>query len=87
MNNEVAKHLKALIAQYGNGICGEPKNCQALLMDHCGTYKKEIHVLISALENGIPGELISSHNIPFVTLKSRLTKRLCALPPVCWTLR
>ena len=77
MNTEVARHLKVFIEQYGKGIYVEPQSCRAHLMDRCGTYKKEIHVLIGALENGIPGELISTRNIPYETLKSRLTNKLC----------
>ena len=76
MNNEVARQLKALVEQHGITLCNDPKRCRALLLDICGNYKKEIHVLISALENDIPGELLSSQNVPFEILRNRLVKKL-----------
>jgi tetratricopeptide (TPR) repeat protein len=72
----VASQLKALIEQHGITLCNDPKRCRALLLDICGNYKKEIHVLVSALENGIPGELLSSQNVPFEILRNRLVKKL-----------
>ena len=77
MNSEVAKQLKTLIEQYGTALYDDPKRCRALLMDYCGDYKKEVHVLVSALENGIPGELLSSQNVPYEVIKTRMVKKLC----------
>ena len=48
-----------------------------LLKDHCGQYKREIFVLVNAIENGVAEELIkASAGVPMAILLSRLNKRL-----------
>ncbi len=49
MNDIVRQKLQYVIAQYGRAICDEPKRCEALLRDFCPEYKREVNVLISAL--------------------------------------
>ena len=77
MHNEPRQQLCQLIAQYGPALSEDPRRCSALLKDHCGQYKREIFVLVNALENRVATELINaSAGVPEVVLLSRLSKRL-----------
>ncbi len=77
MNDEPRQTLCKLIAQYGRSLSEDPRRCGALLKDHCGQYKREIFVLVNALENRVAEELLkASTGVPVVLLLSRLTKRL-----------
>ena len=77
MHNEVRQQLCKLIAQYGNSLSEDSRRCNALLKDHCGQYKREIFVLVNALENRVGTELINaSAGVPISLLLGRLVKRL-----------
>ena len=77
MHNEPRQQLCQLIAQYGRSLSEDPRRCGALLKDHCGQYKREIFVLVNALENRVATELINaSAGVPESILLSRLSKRL-----------
>ncbi len=77
MHNEPRQQLCKLIAQYGRSLSEDPRRCGALLKDHCGQYKREIFVLVNALENHVAEELIkTSAGVPVALLLARLTKRL-----------
>lgn len=77
MHNEPRQQLCQLIAQYGPTLSEDPRRCGALLKDHCGQYKREIFVLVNALENRVATELLNaSAGVPEVVLLSRLSKRL-----------
>jgi hypothetical protein len=77
MNNLVREKLKSIITQYGCSLADNPKRCEALLRDFCGQYRKEINVLIGAIREGVPTELLNSQNsIPSNLLLARLTKKL-----------
>lgn len=77
MHNEPRQQLCQLIAQYGRSLSEDPRRCGALLKDHCGQYKREIFVLVNALENGVAEELVkASSGVPIAILLSRLNKRL-----------
>ena len=78
MNNEPAEKLRELITEYGTTLIDDPRRCEALLKDYCGRYKREIHLLISAIREGVPAELLTaSKDIPYCLQASRLTQRLC----------
>ncbi|HOW76062.1 MAG TPA: hypothetical protein P5102_13675 [Candidatus Competibacteraceae bacterium] len=77
MHNEPRQQLCQLIAQYGRSLSEDPRRCGALLKDYCGQYKREIFVLVSALENRVATELMNaSAGVPESILLSRLSKRL-----------
>lgn len=77
MHDEPRQQLCKLIAQYGRSLSEDPRRCGALLKDHCGQYKREIFVLVNALENRIAEDLIkTSAGVPESILISRLSKRL-----------
>lgn len=77
MNDLPRQKLLELVAQYGHSLCDDPRRCGALLKDHCGQYKREIFVLVNALEKQVAKELINaSANIPQSITLARLTRRL-----------
>jgi hypothetical protein len=77
MDNIPRQKLREIILQYGRSLCDDPKRCEAFLQDFCGQYRKEVSVLIIALKERIPANLLASPNsIPPVVLLARLTKRL-----------
>ena len=78
MNNDVLAKLCELIGQYGTALCDDPRLVEALLRDYCGEYKREINVLITAMRENIPEDLLSSNssaiNAKIVRLRQRLVK-------------
>ncbi len=70
--------LLEIVAKYGRSVCENPKRCKALLRDYCGTHRREINVLIAALEERVGEELLAAGRsaTPREVLLSRLTKRL-----------
>jgi TPR repeat protein len=72
---EVAAKLSALIQRYGTSLCSEPKRLEALLRDYCPQNKREVNVLLIALREQVPAELLSS-SIPLPLLQGRLVTRL-----------
>jgi F-box protein 11 len=77
MNKQPREKLCELIAEYGLALIDDPRRCKALLKDYCGQHKREIHVLISALQQGVAAELRSSpKNLPYCLPAARLAQRL-----------
>jgi hypothetical protein len=77
MNDLPKQKLREIILQYGRSVCDEPQRCEALLRDYCGQHRKEISVLVSALKERVPTELLASQStIPHAVLLAQLTQRL-----------
>ncbi|NCQ83899.1 MAG: hypothetical protein GPJ00_05005 [Microcystis aeruginosa W13-18] len=77
MNDLPREKLKQIIIQYGRSLCDEPQRCEGLLRDLCGQYQKEIAVLVGALKERVPADLLASQNsTPAVVFLARLTKKL-----------
>ena len=77
MNDLPRQKLKEIIIQYGRSLCDEPQRCEGLLRDLCGKYQKEIAVLVGALKERVPADLLASQNsTPPVVFLARLTKKL-----------
>jgi|GEM_PF-5530233 len=67
-----------IIKQYGTSICDDARRCEGILRDLCGSHKREIHLLISALRERVPSELLRSTNANVSTeiTMARLAKHL-----------
>ena len=77
MNDAPRQKLHELIVEYGRSLCDDPRRCEALLKDYCGTHKREIFVLVSALKHRVAADLLQpSAGVPQVLLLGRLTQRL-----------
>jgi parallel beta-helix repeat protein len=77
MNELPRQKLCELIATYGQSLCDDPQRCENLLRDFCGAHKREIHVLVSALKERVPANLLALQNtMPPEVLLTCLSKRL-----------
>jgi len=77
MNDEPRQKLRELILEHGRSLCTDPRRCEALLKDYCGTYKREIFVLVAALKNRVADDLLkSSAGMPPAIVMGRLQQRL-----------
>src|SRR5215204_955426 len=77
MNNIPRQKLRQILAKYGKEICSDARRCESLLNDLCGSYRREINVLVNAIEERIPLDLIAgTSSVPSELLLNRLEKRL-----------
>lgn len=76
--NSLPRHtLTRLIAKHGRGICDSPKRIEALLRDLCGSHRREINILIGALEERVATDLIrTGKSVPRDVLLAKLANRL-----------
>lgn len=69
--------LQQILAKYGADICSDARRCENLLKDLCGSYRREINVLVNAIEERVPLDLLEANrSMPLELLLSRLEKRL-----------
>ena len=77
MNPKPRDILRGLIEKYGSTLLSDPRRCEALLRDLCGDHKREISVLVSALRERVPNEIVApSQLLPAQCLYERLASRL-----------
>jgi hypothetical protein len=77
MNDLPQEKLNQLLATYSNQLCEEPQRCEALLRDTFPEYPRQVSLLVNALKQGIPPELMASHNkVPLEVTRSRLIRKL-----------
>ena len=69
--------LRKIVVKYGKEICSNSRRCEGLLNDLCGSYRREINVLVIAIDERIPLDLLAGANsISHELLLTRLEKRL-----------
>jgi len=77
MNEQARRKLRDLIVQHGRSLCNEPKRCKGLLQDACPAYRREVFVLVSALEEQVVTDLLAGlAGQPWETVAGRLARRL-----------
>lgn len=78
MNDVPRQTLARIIAQHGRGILDSPKRIEALLRDLCGAHRREINILVGALEERVAADLMRAQqkSVPREVLLAQLTKRL-----------
>lgn len=59
MSDKICNTLKQLISHYGIEVCRDYKRLKGLLKDYCGEYKREINVLIMAVNERIVEEILN----------------------------
>ena len=67
--------LQDLIRRFGTSLAGEPQRCKGMLMDLCGSSRREIAGLVVAIEEKITTELMKHHPI-VVSLRANMILRL-----------
>ncbi|MCU0520888.1 MAG: WD40 repeat domain-containing protein [Anaerolineae bacterium] len=77
MNDVPRRTLRHIHEQYGPDVCRDPRRCEGLLRDFCGEYRREIFVLISALQAGVADDLRTmSAQLPLSVVIPRLASEL-----------
>jgi hypothetical protein len=77
MNNFPRQQLVTIIAKHGHTLCQDPARCEALLRESCDESLPEVSLLVNALKEQVPLELLSSpNNVPRRILQARLVRRL-----------
>jgi hypothetical protein len=76
--NDLPRHvLTRIISEHGRGICDAPKRVEALLRDLCGAHRREINIIIGALEERVAADLLAAGGTtPRDVLLARLAARL-----------
>jgi hypothetical protein len=76
--NDLPRHtLARIITEHGRAICDAPNRVEGLLRDLCGAHRREINIIIGALEERVAVDLISAGNsVPREVLLARLAARL-----------
>jgi hypothetical protein len=77
MNDAPRRTLRELVARHGPGLCSDARRCEGLLRDLCGEHRREINILVAALRERVPLDLLAGRNsVPTGLLLTRLSKRL-----------
>ena len=75
MNEIPRRILRQLLADYGPALLNEPARVDAFLSDLCGEYPRERYLLVQALRERVPADLLSQPQ-SVAALGPRLTRRL-----------
>lgn len=77
MSKRPRETLAELLATHGVSLCDDPRRVAAFLSDLCGEEKREISVLVAALEEKVAKDLLASQDgVPREVVLARLTDRL-----------
>ena len=77
MNEEAARILISLVSRYGTSLAFDPLRCEGLLRDTCPRCRREIFVLVNAVRQQVPADLLSPrHSLPPGLFRGFLKKRL-----------
>jgi hypothetical protein len=77
MNNLPRQALRRIVDKYGKEICSDARRCEGLLNDLCGAYRREVNVLVVAVEEHVPLDLLArAGSMSPELLLTRLEKRL-----------
>ncbi len=77
MNEQAARILISLISRYGTSVALDPLRCEGLLRDTCPRCHREIFVLVNAVRQQIPADLLTPrHSLPPALFRGFLVKRL-----------
>lgn len=77
MDTRVEKALADILMSYGVEVIQNPRQVEGLLRDFCGDLKREINLLVFALKEGVPSDLLKEKDqVQIELLINRLVKRL-----------
>ncbi len=77
MNNIPRESLREIVAKYGKELCSDARRCENLLRDVCGQFRREINVLVTAIDERVPLDLLAGNrSAPLELLLTRCEKRL-----------
>ena len=77
MNDDASRTLASLVARYGSSVALDPLRCEGLLRDTCPQCSREIFVLVNAVRQQVPADLLfPRHSLPLPLFRGFLVKRL-----------
>jgi hypothetical protein len=77
MSVSLAEKLKELIGHEGHSILDDGPRLEALLRDYCAGEKRDVYVLITALNEEVPRRLLTvTSGIPLEPVRATLTENL-----------
>lgn len=77
MDDVARQALCQLVAKYGRDLADDVKRCEGLIRDFCSDNRRDANVLILALKERVPADLLaSSEGVPKSALLARLARRL-----------
>jgi hypothetical protein len=78
MNDLPRQKLREIVRRHGVAVIENHRRCEGLLRDYCGGFRREVSVLVMALEEGVAAEMLAA---PAGTardvLMARMARRLC----------
>jgi hypothetical protein len=77
MNEQPREMLREIVARHGQSVVQDARRCEGLLRDYSARHRREVSVLVSALEEHVPEDLLGAPaGTPRVVLLKRLARRL-----------
>ena len=77
MSDNARQKLIDLVARFGHELSEDPRRCEGLLRDVCFDQKKEILILVTAIKEGVPQELLRlQKSFPQKVLLDRCAQKL-----------
>src|SRR5688500_14762948 len=77
MNEQPRQTLREIVARHGHTVIVDARRCEGLLRDYSATHRREVSVLVSALEEHVPHDLLAAPaGSPRRVLLARLARRL-----------
>ena len=82
-DDTVPQTLGEILIKHGTASLTDPKLCENLLKDYCGTFKPEIAILVLAVKERVASDLlVSQDGIDHDLLRNLLVKRLRKEPSI-----
>jgi nitrous oxidase accessory protein NosD len=77
MNEQPRQKLREIVARHGQSVVHDARRCEGLLKDYSAQHRREVSVLVSALEEHVPQDLLAAPaGTPRAVLLKRLARRL-----------
>lgn len=77
MNEQPRQMLREIVARHGQSVVHNARRCEGLLRDYSARHRREVSVLVSALEEHVPQDMIAAPaGSPRAVLLKRLAHRL-----------
>src|SRR5215212_1321555 len=77
MNEQPRQKLREIVARHGESVVHDARRCEGLLRDYSGQHRREVSVLVSALEEHVPQDLLAAvAGTPRAVLLKRLARQL-----------
>jgi nitrous oxidase accessory protein NosD len=77
MNEQPRQKLQEIVERHGQTIARDARRCEGLLRDYSAAHRREVSVLVSALEEHVPDDLLGAPaGAPRTALLKRLARRL-----------